>query len=372
MKIIYYMPFKALDHPTPSGDLIIGRGIFAHLSKEHQLEVASSLRLRWLYRRPGLCWACLLEILRITRKYRKESPDIWLSYHSYYKAPDILGALCSRRLGIPYLLFQGIYSTKRRKKLSTLPGFLLNRYVLRQANLVITNKRRDYKNLRRLLPEDRLLYIAPGIYPEAFYPDATARTALRQSWGVPREGKVIISAAMFRPDVKSEGIKRVIASMITLKAAGKKFLLVLIGDGLCREELEAYARPLEDQVIFMGRIERNEIYRYFSAADLFIFPGIHEALGMVYLEAQSCGLPVIAYGDWGAGEAVIDGETGLLSSAQEPEQMTNNITYLLEHDDIRRKMGKNAQAHIRCHHDIEKNYAILSETLEKYRKASAS
>ena len=79
------------------------------------------------------------------------------------------------------------------------------------------------------------------------------------------------------------------------------------------------------RVQFLGKIPRLELYQYYSAADIFAFPGIEESLGMVYLEAQSCNLPVVAYQDWGGGETVVDEQTGLLSPAATPSLFTTNI-----------------------------------------------
>ena len=63
--------------------------------------------------------------------------EVWFTYHSYYKAPDLLGPVASKRMKIPYVIFQGIYSTKRRRKLNSLPGFYLNtKYALfRRAHI---------------------------------------------------------------------------------------------------------------------------------------------------------------------------------------------------------------------------------------------
>ncbi len=141
------MPFKPMGHKNPSGDLVTGTELFNHLSeKKYAIELASRLRCRWIYYRPQIWPQYIAEKRRIIKKYQDRKPDIWLSYHSYYKAPDLLGSSCSRALDTPYVIFQGIYSTKRRKKLKTLPGFLLNRKVLQSAAQIITNKITNHNN----------------------------------------------------------------------------------------------------------------------------------------------------------------------------------------------------------------------------------
>ena len=352
-----------MDHHNPSGDLIIGTTIFEHLKQHFTVETVSNLRARWIYYKPELLLKLFKEQRHICKKLEQNPPSLWLSYHSYYKAPDILGAYCSQKLGIPYIIFQGIYSTKRRKKLKTWLGFYLNKWVLQRADLVITNKQRDYKNLQRLLPHDQLLFIPPGIHPEQFMLDEKAGDETRTLLGIKENETVIITAAMFRPGVKTRGVKLVINACSEVQKRGTACTLVIVGDGKNRSELEEKAHHAGCRVVFAGKVKRDEIYRYLSGADIFAFPGIEEGLGMVYLEAQSCGLPVVAYGDWGASEAIIDGETGLLSPANKPEQFVDNIAILAKDVSLRKKLGKKAIQHIRQNHDLAKNYNTLSNAI---------
>jgi glycosyltransferase involved in cell wall biosynthesis len=364
MKIAYYMPFKPMDHSNPSGDLITGTELYNHLSdRGNAITLASRLRCRWIYYRPLSMLHLFHEKSRILRKFNKKKPDLWLSYHSYYKAPDILGSMCSKKLGIPYVIFQGIYSTKRRKRLKTLPGFLLNKNVLLSANHIFTNKKRDLNNLKRLLPDDRLSYIAPGIHPRLFEFSEDWRNKLRQLWQISDE-TIVMTAAMMRPGVKTEGIRTVIKSCGELVQRGLPLRLIVAGDGSCRQQLEIEAAELlPDRVLFLGKVPRPELYQYYSAADIFAFPGIEESLGMVYLEAQSCNLPVVACGDWGGGEAVIHGQTGLLSPVTNPGLFTAHIQSLVEQTTKRQTLAAKAGEHIRHNHDLENNYNLLEKTL---------
>lgn len=364
MKIAYYMPFKPMDHATPSGDLIIGTELYKFLQGQgHSLDLASRLRCRWIYYRPRALVQLWREKNRILQAYRQTKPELWLSYHSYYKAPDLLGAICSKKLAIPYVIFQGIYSTKRRKHLKTLPGFLLNKKVLQAADHIFTNKKRDLTNLQRLLPDHRLSYIAPGIHPELFTFSDSWRMALRARLAIGEE-TIIMTAAMMRPGVKTTGLSRVIESCSELVQKGLPLRLIIAGDGSCRAELEQQAaRLLPQRVQFLGRIARAELYQYYSAADIFAFPGIEESLGMVYLEAQSCRLPVVAYQDWGGGEAVVHEQTGLLSPAASPTLFTAHIGQLIENPARRHALGHAAAEHIRRHHDLARNYRQMEQTL---------
>ncbi len=360
------MPFKPPGHRNPSGDLITGMELRDYLVRQgHLVSLASRLRSRWIYLKPQQYVRAVFERKNICRSLRQDPPDLWLTYHTYYKAPDVLGPACSRALSIPYVIFQGIYSTKHRRRLLTLPGFLLNRSALNSARIVFTNKKGDELNLKRLLPENRIKYVAPGITPEQFCFDAKSRSTFREQWSVGNR-LVVMTTAMLRPGVKSCGVRKVIESCRELIRRGRKILLVVIGDGKNRRELEREGKDkLSGNCLFLGKIPRYQLYRRYSAADVFAFPGIEESLGLVYLEAQSTGLPAVAYSDWGAKEAVVHELTGLLSPAAQPDLFTGHIDLLLLNREKRASMGAAAASHIRAQHDSTVNYQVISHCLEK-------
>lgn len=365
MKICYYTPFKPLSHAHPSGDLVIATGIFSYLKKQgHQVVPASDLRCRWIYWKPWRWLKLLQEIRRVVRQNSNNGMDLWLTYHSYYKAPDLLGAAAAKQMGIPYVIFQGIYSTKRRRAWKTRPGFYLNRHSLCAARHIFTNKKIDLLNLKRLIPENKITYIAPGLIPDDFSFDAGARVELRRKLNLGDE-PVVFSAAMFRADVKTEGLTWVIRTCSELYRRGHPLWLVIAGDGKEKDKLKQLADAhLPHRVRFVGRIDRSEMYRYYSAGDLFVFPGIRESLGMVFLEAQACGLPVVAFENAGVPEAVQNGKTGLLVPMYAAEPFADAVGRLLKDSQLRRKMGRAAQAYVRQNHDLNQNYHKMEHALQ--------
>ena len=366
LRICFYAPFKPLGHAHPSGDLVTATGIFDFLVNQgHQVTEVSSLRCRWIYWKPWLWLKLIRERRRVVKKFSKISADVWLTYHSYYKAPDLLGPAVSRKLNIPYVIFQGIYSTKRRRQWQAKAGFYLNRSALRAASHVLVNKKVDLLNLKRLLPEDQVSYVAPGISPPDFTYDAAARQTLRRQWDVD-DAPVIFSAAMFRPDVKTEGLKWVIRACGQLYRQGQDFRLVIAGDGQEREKLQRMASEhVVDRVMFLGKIPLKDMYRYYSAADIFVFPGIKESLGLVYLEAQSCGLPVVAFNNAGVPEAVQDGKTGLLVPMYALDPLVEAVKRLMNDKNLRRQMGLAAKSYVRQFHDLNQNYQELELLLNR-------
>jgi glycosyltransferase involved in cell wall biosynthesis len=300
---------------------------------------------------------------RVVQKLSGTSPDVWFTYHSYYKAPDLLGPAVSRKLNIPYVIFQGIYSTKQRRRWKAKLGFYLNKNTLCAANHVFSNKSVDLLNLKRLLPENRITYVAPGIIPGDFCFDDRARLQLRKQWNA-GDKPVIFSAAMFRSDVKTEGLTWVIRACGELCRQGQNFQLVIAGDGQERNKLEQMAdEHVPGRVQFAGRIPRQDMFRYYSAADLFVFPGIRESLGMVFLEAQSCGLPVVAFNNAGVPEAVQDGKTGILVPMYALAPFVDAIKRLMTDVNLRQQMGLAAKSYIRKIHDLNKNYQGLEIAL---------
>jgi glycosyltransferase involved in cell wall biosynthesis len=364
LRIAFYAPFKPLGHAHPSGDLTIGTGLSQFLkTRGHLLEDISRLRARWIYWKPWLLPLTIKARKRSLQRCRSSGANLWLTYHSYYKAPDLLGPFCSRRLRLPYVIFQGIYSTKRRKHWRTWAGFVLNRRALIAADHVFTNRKSDLLNLERTVPGQRLTYVVPGILPQEFGFDGEARCQLRQEWGL-KEEVVVLTAAMFRPGVKSEGLSWVIRSCGELVRQKHPLHLVIAGDGKEAPRLRRLAEEwLPGRVHFLGKIPREGMHRFYSSGDLFAFPGIRETLGMVYLEAQSCGLPVVAFADGGVPEVVADGETGYLVPPFDAKEFTEAIARLYSNPDLRRQMGEAASRRVRKHHDLEQNYRAVEEVL---------
>ena len=365
MRISFYTPFKPLDHANPSGDLMIARGLYGYLKNQgNKILIMSHFRSRWVFWKPWIWTWLIRDTRRIMRTIAPNGVDLWFTYHSYYKAPDLLGSFISRRLKIPYVIFQGIYSTKRKRDWKTWPGFVLNRAALCAADHVFSNKKVDYLNMKRLLPSQRITYVKPGISPHAFSFDAGARDELKKLWDVGDE-PVVLSAAMFRPDVKTQGLSLVIRVCGELFRKGLRFYLVIAGEGRERNRLLQLSKEhLPGRVRFVGKIPRNEMYRFYSSGDIFAFPGIRESLGMVFLEAQSCGIPVVAFANGGIPEVVRDGETGFLVPLYDSDRFAEAIEFLLTKRDIRQKMGQTAQVHVRESHDININYKEMEKVLE--------
>jgi glycosyltransferase involved in cell wall biosynthesis len=350
---------------------MIATGLYDYFARRgHQVFQVSSLRSRWIFWKPWLWPQVLLERQRAVRSIIQFRPDLWLTYHTYYKAPDLLGPAVCQETKLPYVIFQGIYSTKRKRDMRTLPGYVLNKKALCASQHLFTNRREDLTNLERILPQNRLTYLTPGIFPEDFRFDVEVRGEYRRLWDV-RNEPVILAAAMFRPGVKARGLAWVIRACGKLLRQGRRFQLVIVGDGEEKVRLHRLAaEDLPGKVRFMGKVPRNEMYRIYSACDIFAFPGIRESLGMVFLEAQSCGLPVVAFANGGIPEVVKDRTTGFLVPPFALDPFVQAIESLLADENLRHKMGQAARSYVRQNHDLNRNYRKMETVLEKVGRAS--
>ena len=99
--------------------------------------------------------------------------------------------------------------------------------------------------------------------------------------------------------------------------------LVIIGDGPERKKLEEIANG-DKNITFLGRQPDKIVRKYMSECKALLFPGL-EDFGIVPVEAQACGRPVIAYGKGGALDTVVDGKTGVLFKEQTVESLKDAI-----------------------------------------------
>jgi phosphatidylinositol alpha-1,6-mannosyltransferase len=124
--------------------------------------------------------------------------------------------------------------------------------------------------------------------------------------------------------------------------------LLMVGKGPYLEHLAKLValNKLENHVSFIGRIQYAELPRFICAGDIFAMPsrsrlaGLEvEGLGIVYLEASSCGLPVIAGSSGGAPDAVIDGVTGFVVDGTDNQQIAKAAIELLNNPEKAKAMG---------------------------------
>jgi glycosyltransferase involved in cell wall biosynthesis len=368
VRIAFYAPMKPPDHPVPSGDRTIARGLIQTLIQAgHAVELMSRLRTRYAWLRPIKFLRFVLEVQMASRRAARFRPDLWLTYHTYYKAPDLLGPAISRGLQIPYFIVEGSHSPRRRESLLTRPGFYWNRRALLAASHVFPNKKADLPALQCLLPPDRISYIPPGIDPRSFQRAPAEGDSLRRALGVPGTDPMVCTAVMMRPGRKAEGVRIVIDALAALRHRGLRVHLLVAGDGPSAPALRSRAaEKLQDAAHFLGQLSQQQMVAAYSASDLFAFPGIQEALGMVYLEAQAACLPVVAYRNGGVSEAVQDGITGLITPLHDEKAYTEALELLILDRKLRLRMGEAAVRFVEKERNIESKVRVMEEIFCRY------
>jgi phosphatidylinositol alpha-1,6-mannosyltransferase len=190
--------------------------------------------------------------------------------------------------------------------------------------------------------QSAMVKIAPGIDVEHFIP--TDASSLRASLGL-ADKKVIVSVGRL---VHRKGQDHLIEAMPEILKNVPRAHLLLVGEGPYREYLQnlVHQLKLESSVTFIGRIQYQDLPMYICVGDIFAMPsrsrlmGLEvEGLGIVYLEASSCGLPVLAGDSGGAPDAVIQNETGLVVSGTDNKEIASAAVALLTNLEASQKMG---------------------------------
>ena len=195
----------------------------------------------------------------------------------------------------------------------------------------------------------KLVQIAPGIDVDHFIP--TDSSNLRAELGL-TDKSVIISVGRL---VHRKGQDKLISALPEIKTSVPNVHLVLVGVGPHQEYLEKLALKLNvsDCVTFIGRINYAELPEYICLGDIFAMPsrsrffGLEvEGLGIVYLEASACGLPVVGGKSGGAPDAVLVGETGVVVDGTNSSEIADACIELLNNPELCALMGANGRAWI--------------------------
>ena len=121
-----------------------------------------------------------------------------------------------------------------------------------------------------------------------------------------------MTVAMMRPGAKLASYQLLGDALTILRH--RNWHLDIIGDGNARSAVEAaFAELPAEKIRWHGRLDAPAVRQILTEGDIFVWPGIDEAFGMAYLEAQAVGLPVVALRTAGVPEVVRDGETGCLA-----------------------------------------------------------
>jgi phosphatidylinositol alpha-1,6-mannosyltransferase len=266
---------------------------------------------------------------RLAQLVRRER---FVAVHSATLLPEgFLAWLLNRTFGTPYLSFihgedLAIAATSRQYS-------WMARKVLQGARRLIANSENTLRTLLRDWPVEpaKVTVITPGVDIESHRPaprDDAFRTRL--GWD---NRQVILSAGRLE---RRKGHDHLIKALPAIRAAIPDVLYAIAGAGEMQDELETLAASagVEDGVQFLGALSSDELIACYQQCDLLALPnrevnGDFEGFGMVLVEAQACGRPVLAGMSGGTAETMRDGETGRLVDCTKPENLADALIDML-------------------------------------------
>jgi len=256
--------------------------------------------------------------------------------------PEGLVAWWIHRLkGIPYVLYahgEEILFTQVSRKFSWLVPRVYN-----GAAVVIANSSNTETLLNRIgVTPKHIHVIHPGVEAKVFCGHSENPGRVRKQYGLGKSEVLLTVGRLQRRKGQDAVIKAL--PKVHEKNPGVKY--VIVGEGEDRAYLEHLTRDVgvESSVVFVGRVENEELPAFYAACDMFVMPnrqigGDIEGFGMVFLEANAAGKPVIGGKSGGTNEAILDGKTGCRVDGENVDEIADAILSLLAHPDDARRMG---------------------------------
>ncbi len=302
--------------------------------------------------------------------------------HSHYWLSGQVGALARDRWGVP--LVHTMHTMAKVKNDALAAGdtpepvarIIGEEQVVEAADMLIANTDLEAKQLINLYDADpgRVEVVHPGVDLSVFRP--VDRAAARAALDIPADAHVLLFAGRIQPLKAPDVLLRAVAVLLEETPDLRSRLVVPVvggpsGTGL--EHPESLAQlagelGLDDVVRFVPPVAQHELARWCAAATLVAVPSYNESFGLVAIEAQATGTPVVAAAVGGLTTVVRDGHSGLLVDSHEPRDWAAAIRRVVEDDGLRERLSVGAVEQAR-------QFAwerTAERTLEVYRQARAA
>ncbi|MGO4573075.1 glycosyltransferase family 4 protein [Microvirga sp. 2TAF3] len=351
--VAFYAPLKSPNHPSPSGDRTMARLLMKALGKAgYPALLASELRSLDKAGDPSLqerlrqgSMTAAEGLIAHYRALPPESrPALWFTYHVYYKAPDWIGPRVADALDIPYVVAEGSRAARRAHGPWAL-GHEGAEAALDRADAIVVMTAQDRTALEAARPAHQILIDLPPFID-------------RTEWGNPAlapraDGEPrLLTVAMMRDGDKLASYHLLAASLEKLRHL--PWTLDIVGGGEARSEVEKLLAPFAQRIRFHGQIEsKADLRALYEQADLFVWPAVNEAYGMVFLEAQLFGCPVVAGANGGVASVIRHEETGLLATPGDADAFAQSVAALIGDRDRRSRFGASAHRFVSEERDLE-------------------
>ena len=271
--------------------------------------------------------------------------------HSHYWLSGQVGWLARERWGVPHVHTAHTLA-KVKNRLIALGDrpepkarVIGEEQVIAESDRLVANTAFEARDLVACYDADpaRTTVVQPGVDLERFRPGPADRARL----GLPATGKIVAFVGRIQPlkapDVLISALPFLRADDVTLVICGGPS-----GSGLDRPtaliELAA-SLGVSDKVVFLPPQDGDDLATLYRCADLVAVPSYNESFGLVAVEAQACGTPVVAAAVGGLVTAVRDGVSGVLVDGHEPAEWARVLDRLLAAPRLRRRLSTGAVAH---------------------------
>ncbi len=279
----------------------------------------------------------------VLRAEAAQEPGHYDVVHSHYWLSGQVGWLVAERLGIP--LVHTAHTLGRVKNLALAAGdrpeplarLVGEEQVVAAADRLLASTTREAGELVELYgaAPEAVDVVPPGVDLEVFRPGEAS--GVRTQLGVPPDGVLVAFVGRIQPLKAPDVLVRAVAALVDRDASWRQRLVLAIvggasGDGLGGPAgLAALARSLgvQDMLRLVPPQCAADLAGIYRAADLVAVPSHNESFGLVALEAQACGTPVLGAAVGGLSTAVVDGVTGRLVVGHEPARWADELGALL-------------------------------------------
>ena len=224
---------------------------------------------------------------------------MWLTYHLFHKAPDWLGPALCEEFSIPYVIAEASFAPKQQGG-PWAAGHEQAETALGQASAVLGLSSEDracvMPRLRKFAHYvDLKPFLDKSLLPNLPIEKGVLRPSLADELGIPGDRVWLLAVGMMRPGDKQESYRILSDALSMPRVTELPWHLILVGDGEARSDVEGMFRDeFQQRVTFLGERTREQVYALMLASDLKVWPAVREAYGMVLVEAQALGLPVLA------------------------------------------------------------------------------
>lgn len=289
---------------------------------------------------PGQLCAFTSGVLRAEARHE---PGYYDLIHSHYWLSGQVGWLAMERWGVP--LVHSMHTLARVKNAALAESdtpepqnrLIGESQVVDAADRLIANTQQEADQLVRMYDANpgRVAVVHPGVDLETFRPGD--RVAARTALGLPPHAQVLLFAGRIQPLKAPDILLRLAAELLRRDPRRYRDLIVVIvggpsGTGLAEpHQLTRLARQLgiSEHTRFVKPVSQARLAEWYRAADIALVPSYNESFGLVAVEAQACGTPVVAAKVGGLVTAVHDGESGVLVPGHDPVDYASACAWLL-------------------------------------------